>query len=62
MSKTTSSNKFRKVDVDQYDTERFVEESEDGNQQGPNEAEVNNFLMQYPFLASMPDAFSFTLI
>lgn len=50
MSKSTSSNKFRKVDVDLYDTERFEEEIEGGDQQGPNESEVNNFLMQYPFL------------
>ena len=52
MSKNTSSNKFRKVDVDQFDPDKFVEESvpeETVDNQEVSEAAVNNFLAQYPF-------------
>ncbi|XP_005100195.1 actin-related protein 2/3 complex subunit 5-A [Aplysia californica] len=46
MAKNTGSSKFRKVDVDQYDEDRFVDADEDGDQgdQGPNESEVNSLL------------------
>ena len=52
MSKNTGSNKFRKVDVDQFDPDKFVEDSvpEETGGQGPSESEVNAFLAQYPFL------------
>ena len=51
MSKNTGANKFRKVDVDQYDVDRFVDDSvpEETAGQGPSESEVNTFLAQYPF-------------
>jgi len=49
MSKTTSSRKFRDVNVDAYDPESFTEENIDGDDQGPNEGEVNTCLSQYPF-------------
>ena len=51
MSKNTGANKFRKVDVDQYDVDRFVDDTvpEETAGQGPNESEVNAFLAQYPF-------------
>ncbi len=49
MSKPAQNRQFRKVDVDQYDEEKYVEQ-EDGSTDdtGPNEAEVNGFLNQYP--------------
>lgn len=49
MSKNTGSNKFRKVDVDQYDPDKFVEESvaeESAEGKGPSDSEVNAFLAQ----------------
>lgn len=50
MSINTGARQFRKVDVDQLDEERYVEDSaEDSSVSGPNEAEVNSLLAQYPF-------------
>lgn len=49
MSVNTGAKQFRKVDVDQLDEERYVEDSaEDSSVSGPNEAEVNSLLAQYP--------------
>ena len=51
MAKNTGASKFRKVDVDQFDDDKFVDDSEidaDGGAQGANDAEVNNLLAQYP--------------
>lgn len=52
MSKNTGANKFRKVNVDDYDEGRYCEDDgENGIQdQGPNEGDINTLLTQYPTL------------
>ncbi|CAG5133806.1 unnamed protein product [Candidula unifasciata] len=50
MAKNTGSSKFRKVDVDQYDEDRYEDDIIDAVEEGPNEIEVNNLLQRYPFI------------
>lgn len=52
MSKSSQSTKFRGVDVDELDENTFQDDGdEDSGQSGPDEGEVKNLLMQYPFMA-----------
>ncbi|CAM5171470.1 unnamed protein product [Natator depressus] len=46
---TVSSARFRRVDVDEYDENKFVDEEDGGDgQAGPDESEVDSCLRQYP--------------
>jgi actin related protein 2/3 complex subunit 5 len=49
MSKNTLSSAFRKLDIDQYDTEKYVEDDAGEPQSppiGPDEREINALLAQ----------------
>jgi len=51
MSKNTRNTAFRKVDVDQFEEEKYEEEVvSDEGVTGPNDAEVQSLLSKYPFL------------
>uniref|UniRef100_A0A3Q3K5K6 Actin-related protein 2/3 complex subunit 5 n=1 Tax=Monopterus albus TaxID=43700 RepID=A0A3Q3K5K6_MONAL len=57
MSKATLSARFRRVDVDEYDENKFVDEEEGGeNQLGPDETEVDSLIRQYPLQGNLMEA------
>lgn len=50
MSKNTGASRFRKVDVDEFDPDKFQDDAiEDAADMGPSEAEVQGLLSQYPY-------------
>ena len=52
MSKSTRNTAFRKVDVDQFEEEKYEEEVvTDEGVTGPNDAEVQSLLSKYPLIA-----------
>lgn len=63
MSKASQSTKFRGVDVDELDENKFQDDGdEDSGQSGPDEAEVNNLLMQYPLSSNVACSPQFTAV
>lgn len=52
MATNTSSSAFRKIDVDQYNEDNYREDEQGellSPPVGPDEAEVTQLLLQYPF-------------
>uniref|UniRef100_A0A8C8Z862 Actin-related protein 2/3 complex subunit 5 n=1 Tax=Prolemur simus TaxID=1328070 RepID=A0A8C8Z862_PROSS len=66
MARNTLSSRFRRVDIDEFDENKFVDEQEEAaaaaGEPGPDPSEVDGLLRQYPSRGHPPHPSATTIL